>query len=57
MMDKGGDRVLPDKEPGRPLTTADQARIRELRREIDRLRPPGIMGRLGRWMRSRFGRG
>lgn len=49
--------MLLDKEPGRPLTTADRQRIRELQREIDRLRPPGVMAQLGRWIRFRFGRG
>lgn len=56
MMDKGGDQVLPDREPGRPLNTADRQRIRELQRLIDRVRPPGIAARLGRWIRFRFGK-
>lgn len=48
--------MLPDKEPGQPLTTADRQRIRELQQLINRVRPPGIAARLGRWIRFRFGR-
>ena len=48
--------MLLDKEPGQPLTTADRQRIRELQQLINRVRPPGIAARLGRWIRFRFGR-